>query len=556
VRRLRVVLAAGLIASPAPAAAQDATDPRQSLEAALRSAEARLQAGELEAARQAYRAALPRGFLLLASLERLDGREAPARAALRHAEELAQGDPELLFLLATEYLWLKDVDAADRYFAEVVGARPIPQTRVLIGRAFRDAGEHGRARQHLRAALAQDPAVRRAHYYLGMVALADEKATDRLRQAEAEFREELKLSPHDPLANDQLGLALLDAIRPAEALPFLETAVRAEPRSLFLFHLGRCLLALDRPEEARDSLQRSLARAGEERAGEAEREVIHYHLGQALRRLGQRENAARELAEAARLAARRREAAGRSAGSAPGASAGPATGGLTPEQRGELTPWVTQELARACFNLGVLEAQGEGDDVERFARAARELERTAALDPDFPELQRSLGVAYFSARRFEYALGPLERALSARPGDADLRRMLATASVNAGAWQKAAALLQDDAVRERDPGLQFAYGLSLLRGGSAERAEPALRRAVELDPSAAEPQAVLAEALASLGRAAEAVAPLENAVRLDPENARVHEQLGQLYRALGRFDDAAREFERSRELLARGGARP
>ena len=175
-----------------------------------------------------------------------------------------------MFLLASEYLWLKRPDAAARLFAEVVKARPIPQTRVLIGRAYRDAGEYDRARAELRAALEQDPGVRRAHYYLGMVALADAKTgADRLRQAEAEFREELKLAPGDPLTSDQLGLALLDAVRPAEALPLLETAVRGEARSLFVYHLGRCQLALERTAEAVVSLRRALELAVEE--GEARR---------------------------------------------------------------------------------------------------------------------------------------------------------------------------------------------------------------------------------------------------------------------------------------------
>ena len=54
--------------------------------------------------------------------------------------------------------------------------------------------------------------MRRAHYYLGMVTLADARTgPDRLAQASAEFREELKLAPEDPLTNDQLGLALLEA---------------------------------------------------------------------------------------------------------------------------------------------------------------------------------------------------------------------------------------------------------------------------------------------------------------------------------------------------------
>ena len=131
------------------------------------------------------------------------GQPEQALARLDEASPGAADDPEMAYLLGTEYLWLKRPEAAERLFAQVVAARPIPQTRILIGRAYRDAGEYGRARAELRAALLQHPGARRAHYYLGMVALADAgTGPDRLAIAIAEFQEELKLEPQDPL--DQL----------------------------------------------------------------------------------------------------------------------------------------------------------------------------------------------------------------------------------------------------------------------------------------------------------------------------------------------------------------
>ncbi|HKC11473.1 MAG TPA: tetratricopeptide repeat protein, partial [Vicinamibacteria bacterium] len=177
---------------------------------------------------------------LLAKALAADGQLEPALKILDAANSAASDDPEQAFLLATEYLWLKKVDAAALLFARVVRARPIPQTRVLVGRAYRDAGEYERARHELRVALDQDPSVHRAHYYLGMVTLADaETGPERLERALAEFREELKNTPHDALTNDQLGTALLEAGRPAEALSALEAAVGAEARSAFVYHLGR-----------------------------------------------------------------------------------------------------------------------------------------------------------------------------------------------------------------------------------------------------------------------------------------------------------------------------
>jgi tetratricopeptide (TPR) repeat protein len=522
----------------------------------------------------------------------------PDEAVQRLDEAVATGpdDPEVVFLLASEYLWLKRPDAAARMFAEVVKARPIPQTHVLIGRAYRDAAEYERARAELRAALEQDSGVRRAHYYLGMVALADQKTgAERLELAEAEFRAELALAPEDPLTSDQLGLALLEGLRPADALPFLETAVRVEARSLFVYHLGRCQLALERTADAVASLRRALELAVEEGAGEAEREPIHFQLGQALRRLGRTDDAAAQLAEAGRLAARRRPSP-----SVPGVQANrPEPAGdaapmprLGSEERRELKRRVAGSLARAYFNLGVLQVQGQGrDPADRYARAAVLFEKVAELDPAFPQVQSSLGVAYFNARQFAKSRAPLTRALAEQGQDAGIKRMLAIACVNTEAWDKAAALLQDDPGRGTDPALEFTYGLALLRssrpaeaervftglaarrGDSAElnlvlgqaqaaqgrydQAVASLQRAVEQNPASEEAHAALGLGLMSQGRAAEGLEQLEAAARLAPDSPRVHEQLGQAYQQLGRTAEAEEQLATVRRLQAKGqGPKP
>jgi tetratricopeptide (TPR) repeat protein len=457
------------------------------------------------------------------------GERAQALARLGEGVALAAGDAEATFLLATEYLWLKEVDTAARLFASVVEARPIPQTRILVGRAYRDAGEYGRARIELVAALRQDPSVRRAHYYLGMVALADAAAAERLKTAEAEFREELKLAPDDPLTNDQMGLALLDAIRPGEALPFLETAVRGEPRALFLLHLGRCQLALDRPAEAVASLRRALSQAGEQGTDDLELEQIHFQLGQALRRTGAQAEAVAQLGLAGKLAARRREAAAQSSvpvGQLRAAfGAAEASSGAVPsERRAELQQRAAAGLARAYFNLGVIEAQRHGNEpaADRFTRAASQFERAAALEPEFPRVQASLGIARFSAGQFANAVAPLSRALAASPQDADLRRMLATAYLNTQSWEEASTLLRDDPGRANDASLQLAYGLALVRSGRAAEAEPVL------------------VALAAL----------------QGESAELSQLLGEAYRQLGRTEEAERQFAASKRLSARPVVKP
>jgi tetratricopeptide (TPR) repeat protein len=473
---------------------------------------------------------------LLARALAADGQLPRAGQRLAEAEAMAAGDAELAFLVGTDYLWLKRVGDAQRLFAQVWRARPIPQTHVLIGRAYRDAGEYDRARAELQAGLRHDPSARRAHYYLGMVLLADARTgPDRLDRAMAEFREELKLAPDDAPANDQLGLALLEAGRAAEALPALETAVRARARSLYLFHQGRCLLALDRPAEAAAALRRALELAEEHAGGEPEIGKIHYQLGLALRKLGAGAEAASHLAEAGRLAAADPEAPA----TGPDEDASPLAE-LPPGQRQGLRRRATAGLVRAYFNLGVLQVQGNrpGPGAERFARAAAFFERAAELDADFPQVQASLGVAYFNAREFAKATGPLARAVASKPGDRDLKRMLATSWLNTEAWEKAAALLEDDPERQSDAALQFAYGFALLRSGRAARAEEALSRVSAARGESSELLVLLGQAHAAQGEDEEAIRDLEKALALDASAPQAHGTLGAVYLRQGRLDEA------------------
>jgi tetratricopeptide (TPR) repeat protein len=486
---------------------------------ALRSlATAQLQFGEVGEAEQLLTrlaAREPRDVesrRLLAKAQAAAGRLDAAVTTLDEASVLAGDDPEQSFLLATEYLWLKRTEAAARLFARIASARPIPQTHVLIGRAYRDAGEYDRAAASLQAAIAQDPSVRRAHYYLGMVLLADARSgAARRERAIAEFRAELALAPGDALANDQLGNALLDDGRPAEALPALEAAARGDARAVYLLHLGRCQLALDRPQDGVESLRRALALAGEQGAPDSDLEKIHYQLGLGLRKLGAGVEAAAHLGEARRLA---------SAAAAEPTTVSPSDTSplseLTPARREELASRADAALARSYFNLGLLAMQ-EPAGVDAFDKAAGSFEAAAAVDPAFPRVQSALGVAYFNARRFEDATGALAKALAQQPDDAGARRMLALSWINTEAWEKAVPLLREDPEREMNASLQLAYGVALAR----------------------------------TGRAADAVGPLEAAARLAPEQADVQLELGRVYEQLGQGERARRSFEAYQRLKSR-----
>jgi tetratricopeptide (TPR) repeat protein len=596
------------------AAAEAGSDSATALERAISAAETSLQKGDLRAAESHYRSALFEGWLLMATLERIEGRLPRAREALetastyalenraalqglalvhlqmgeaapaielltrlarktpkdiqtrrllaqalvaggqsdqavRELEEAratAPNDLELAFAQASGYLGLKKPELAARLFALIVEARPLPQTHVLIGRTYRDFGEYERARAELRAALKQDPRVRRARYYLGNITVK-EKGMAGLEEAIPEFQAELKLAPRDPLANLELGMALVDTQRFQEALPPLEIAAGSDPpQARTLYYLGRAQLGVDRRAEAVASLRRALELVEREGAGADQLRVIHNQLGQALRRLGEAQEAATHFAESERLSAQGSDAAREQLARyqadtpepaavdpvAPVIEASPLAG-LPPSERVELKRRVTAGLARSYLNLGVMQAQSE-----RFTEAAALFEKAAEVDPVFPQVQYSLGVAYFNARQFEKATGPLARALAVSPKEAGLKRMLAMAWLNAEKYDKAAELLGDDPEIATNPSLQFAYGLALAKSDRTAEAERIFSRLLAQHGDSAELSVLLGKAHAQMGDFEAAIESLKRALRLKADVAEANATLGVIYLKQGRLAEA------------------
>ena len=351
------------------------------------------------------------------------GRKDEAAQELDEIRNVGPQDAESTFALATGYLRIGKTDRADALFAAVAAEHPQAETFVLIGRIYRDLKYYPRARTALKRALAIDPRIPRAHYYLATSALMEEGVV-RLDEAIAEFRQELKVAPNDVSTIVRLGMALVEARRNEEALPLLEKAVKTRPDAPEPWtYLGRCQLALNRAPDAVVSLRRALDLASSQASGDERLRMIHYQLGTALRATGATRDAEQAFAEAERLSAKRtagdRERLAQYLGQSDvddNERGQPrmltldvaAYGNLSPNEREAVARRVRTSLARAYLNLGILQAQAS-----RFPRAAELFDVAVELDPAFPQGQYSLGVAYFNAQQYDKAVPALSRALRA-----------------------------------------------------------------------------------------------------------------------------------------------
>jgi tetratricopeptide (TPR) repeat protein len=481
---------------------------------------------------------------LLAQALAADGQPEEAVQMLEEARAAAPGDPEIAFLLASGYLRLERIEAAERLFAEVTAARPIAESWVLIGRTYRDFRMFDEARAALRTALKKDPRVRRAHYYLGTVAVSEEGVV-RLDEAIREFREELKLAPDDAPAILRLGMALVESRREREARPVLERLVRSAPSSVGFHYLGRAQLGSDRAVDAVASFRRALDLAQAATESESRVGQIHYQLALALREIGDAE-AARHF-EAAKAASSRRaetdrdqleryltDASDAALDLAAAVRVDSPFASLSEAARGDLERRVKTAIARAYLNLGVMRVQRK-----EFGRAAEMFEDAASVDPEFPRLQYSLGVAHFNAQQYERAAAALTRAYAVDPANTGLKRMLALAHLNAGAYGEAAALLTGDARLEADPSLQYAYGMALARSGRAAEAEAVFNRLLAQHGDRAELHVIIGQGYAQQGDFDAAIQSLERARKLNPDVADAGATLGMIYLKQGKLSEAA-----------------
>jgi tetratricopeptide (TPR) repeat protein len=491
----------------------------------------------------------PRLRQMLAAAYAGQGRFPEALQEMNDARSLDPDDPELLYAHAMIALRAGKFEEAKPLMAQLEKLRPGPAVHVLLGRTLRDFQQFDQAQSQLKRALQLDPKTPRAEYYLGTLILLRNQF-EKMDEAIAHFCSELENYPNDYLANLHLGIAYVSTRRAAEALPFLEKAAAVSRESEPLYHLGQARFQTNDLSGAIDALQRYLQPTADTAAAKSGPNVssAHYVLAQALRAKGREMEALEHFEQARALkqdfaqTSQERMRSYLAEQAAETVGSGNFQVAVSPLSASPELERVKQQLsaliAESYFNLGVVLAKKE-----RFKSSATLFYRASQWDPDYPNVDFSLGLARFKAAQYGLAVPALEKALAKAPTQADVVRMLGLSYFHSEQYARAAQILGRDPDIKTDPELQYTLGLSLIRSGAADRAAEIFRYMLSRNARSADVHLLLGDAHADQKQFDEALSEYKYALEIDPRLASAHLSTALILLRRGQLPQAQRELE-------------
>ena len=443
----------------------------------------------------------------------------PAEPAIPHPE-LAELDPPLARELEARRAGL-DALLADQEASIAEKARALGE----LGRLYQAHRLLEPALACYREAHALDPESFAWAYYLGVQAAG---AGD-IETARPAFRRALDLRADDAPTLVRLADLELEHGRVDEAELLYVRAAVVDDSAAVAYGMGRVAEERGEYAEAIEQFQRALTL--QPRAS-----VIHYHLGQAYRELGEFDRAEEALARSGpnRVAMAdplMHELTTLAIGALPHLDRGHAAAreGRLADAEAAYRQAVAADATnvRAHESLAtVLVRRGDPEGaIGHFAVAVR-------LDPGNAQAHTDLGILLAERGRNDRALEHLVRAVELEPGNGEARLGLGAVLAQTGSFEEAVVELQA-AMRQipedrRTPRLHFGLAEALVRTGRLEEALPHYTRVREIDP--AQGLAWLREAtvLMGLGRFADARATLEARLRVESTDGRAAHSLARL----------------------------
>jgi tetratricopeptide (TPR) repeat protein len=484
--------------------------------------------------------------------------QADYRAAREHLEAAVVAGPtfENGYLLGITYLKLNDLNRAALLFNEMItGLGDTPQIHMYLGRAYREGEFFEQAVEEIKKAIARDPKLKQAHYFLGL-AYVGRDGDSGFPAAIPEFQAELKINPDDFRSHYMLGYIWWKQRNMKDAESELVRAASLDPQSPDpLVYLGQLYNDSNRLAEAESTLRKAIALTKDVSRNGYQVNRAHYVLGRILLQTGRREEGEKELKISEEIRRQipnpaKEQKAQKTASpvqeDAPGrlAETPPAVSSAELKKVEQYVAQLAPQIADAYNNLGVA-AAGRKD----FAAALQLFQKAGEWNPGLETLDRNLGMAAFYANQYDHAIVPLQRHVQGHPDDVRARAALGLSFYTLANYPKTLETLRPiEKQVDADPGLSYAYAVSLVKTGDYTQGVDRLKSLEVANPNTAEIHVLLGDAFADQGVYGTALEEYRKAIVIDPKQARTHFLLGLALIHQGSLPEAAQELRTALKL--------
>ena len=497
----------------------------------------------------------PRGQFLLGTALYLQG-DYPAAKEHLEAAVVGARNFESGYLLGITYLKLKEPSRAELLFREMVtGLGDTAQIHMYLGRAYRDGGFVERAVEELRKAVAKDPNSPQVHYFLGLALLGRDGGAG-FAEAVPQFQAELKKNPNDYRSRYLLGYIRLKQHELQEAESQLLDAVRLDPNNPDpLIYLGELYSETSRSEPAVEVLRKAIELTKDESRNDYQISRAHYLLGRLLLGSGKKEEGQNEIRHSQDLKNKAIQLARkRNSGDAPNLAGDelPArppepVATASPEEKKQADAYIetlTPAIADSYNNLGVIAAGNKN-----FVAAVEYFKRAREWLPSLETLDRNLGMASFYANQFEGATEALTPHLRNHPEDTRARIALVLSFFGLQKYADVREAIEPIRSQvDTEPGLSYAYAVSLVKTGDYAQGIERLKVLETADPNAADIPLLLGETFAEQSDWAAALIEYRKAMVLNPKDGRTHYLAGVALIRQGSPADAVQELRTALQL--------
>ncbi|HEX8892508.1 MAG TPA: tetratricopeptide repeat protein [Terriglobales bacterium] len=482
-----------------------------------------------------------------------------------------QSNVIVAYALATAYLNQGDKAKAEIIFKQLTDATgDRASLHIMIGRAYQNAGMMDDAVREFNRAAALDPKGSRAHYFIGLLYLAQNEwvATP---QAREEFAQEVKINPTDFFGNFFLGYIDNNDKLYDDSDRYLKAAARDKPDwpEPYLY-MGLNAYARKDNAKAEELLRKAIELTGDDQArNNYQIRRAYYVLGRLDYQSGRKEEASAynkifsDMQEKTMADSRANTPASKVQGSTgsgmsaepsvpttavinPSAQPGDEAPKLSVQEKAELKSTeqkLTVVLGNACNDLGTSEARQK-----QYAVALMYFQQAEKWNPAIPHLMRNIGFAAFRANEYPESARALKVAIQQEPGDKMIPPMLAMALFSSDQYADAAKVFdQVGDVAYSDPRVAYAWATSLARANQPEKANVILARMSEQSLS---PDALLlvGQVYSDLGNQQQAIATYQKAIQQNPSLQRAHYYTGMAQLRLRQTSVAVTEFEAELKL--------